>query len=110
MRSISFNNKPYQETNFKCHLTSVLLCKKKDNVRFALVQCNFISLYLVMLTFATRLKSVNYKTFKYLSILRPMKIMSDLKMSPEKSSDFVSCLLVGFTLVIQLRNFDFKSH
>ena len=39
-----------------------------------------------------------------------MKIMSDLKMSPEKRSDFVSCLLVGFTLVIQLRNFDFKSH
>ena len=36
--------------------------------------------------------------------------MSDLNMSDEKMSDFVSFLLFGFTVVIKLRNFDFESH
>ena len=35
---------------------------------------------------------------------------SDLQMSHGKMSDFVSFLLFGFTLVIKLRNFDFKGH
>ena len=35
---------------------------------------------------------------------------SDLNMSHGKMSDFVSFLLLGFTLVITLRNFDFESH
>ena len=29
---------------------------------------------------------------------------------PKKKSDFVSLSLIEFTLVIKLRNFDFKSH
>ena len=36
--------------------------------------------------------------------------MSDLNMSHEKMSDFVSFPLFGFTLFIKLRNFDFESH
>ena len=36
--------------------------------------------------------------------------MSDLNMSYEKMSDFVSFALFGFTLFIKLRNFDFKGH
>ena len=35
---------------------------------------------------------------------------SGLNMSREKLSDFVLFPLFGFTLVIKLRNFDFKSH
>ena len=58
---ISFNVTPYQEINFKSHLSSVLLCKYKSNVRFAYVPCDFISLYLIVFTFAMRLKSANYK-------------------------------------------------
>ena len=33
-----------------------------------------------------------------------------LNMSPGKMPDFVSFPLFGFTLVIKLRNFDFKGH
>ena len=48
-----FLDKRYQETNFKSHLDSVLLCKQGKNiVRFAHVPCDFISLYLFVLTFA----------------------------------------------------------
>ena len=36
--------------------------------------------------------------------------MSDLNMSYEKISDFLSFPLFGFTLVITLRNCDFKSN
>ena len=36
--------------------------------------------------------------------------MSDLNISYEKMSDFVSFALLGFTLVIKLRKFDFESH
>ena len=37
-------------------------------------------------------------------------MISDLNMSNEKMSDFVSFLLLWFTLVVKLRNLDFKSH
>ena len=48
-----FLDKRYQEINFKSHLDSVLLCKQGKNiVRFAHVPCDFISLYLFVLTFA----------------------------------------------------------
>ena len=36
--------------------------------------------------------------------------MSDLNMSDEKVSDFLSFPLLEFTLVKKLRNFDFESH
>ena len=36
--------------------------------------------------------------------------MSDLNMSHEKMSNFVSFPLFGFTLVIKRRNFDFEGH
>ena len=36
--------------------------------------------------------------------------MSDLNMFHGKMSDFVSFALLGFTLVIKWRNFDFESH
>ena len=37
-------------------------------------------------------------------------ILSNLNMSHGKISDFVSFLFLGFTLVIKLRNFEFKGH
>ena len=37
-------------------------------------------------------------------------MMSDLNICHGKMSDFVSFPLLGFTLVIKLRNFDFESH
>ena len=37
-------------------------------------------------------------------------MMLDLNISHEKMFDFVSFPLFGFTLVIKLRNFDFKGH
>ena len=37
-------------------------------------------------------------------------MISDLNMSHGKMSHFVSYPLFGFTAVIKLRNFDFKSH
>ena len=37
-------------------------------------------------------------------------MISDLNMSHGNMSDFVSCLLFGFTLEIKLTNFDFESH
>ena len=36
--------------------------------------------------------------------------MLDLDMSDRKMSDFVLLPFLGFTLVMELRNFDFKSH
>ena len=37
-------------------------------------------------------------------------MMSDLSMSHEKMSDFVSFPMFGFTLVIKLRKFGFEGH
>ena len=36
--------------------------------------------------------------------------MSELNISHRKMSDFISFSLFGFTLVVKLRNFNFKSH
>ena len=38
------------------------------------------------------------------------EIMSDLNMSHGKMSGFVSFPLLGFTLVVKLRNFNFEGH
>ena len=113
MCSISFNDKPYQEINFKSHLSSVLLVNKKNTVRFTRdsCSCDFILFYLIVLTFAMRLKSANYKShWNILVFYDQWKIMSDLNMFYGKMPDFVSFPLFGFTLVIKLRNFDFESH
>ena len=37
-------------------------------------------------------------------------MVSDLNLSHAEMSDFVSCSLFGFTLVIKLRNIDFEGH
>ena len=37
-------------------------------------------------------------------------MISDLNVSHEKVSDFVSFRLFEFTLIIKLRNFDFENH
>ena len=112
MCSISFNDKPYQEINFKSHLSRVLLCKiKKNTVRFAHVSCDFISLYLIVLTFAMKLESINYKShWNILVFYDQWKITPYLNISHGKMSNFVSFPWFGFTLVIKLRNFDFKGH
>ena len=47
---------------------------------------------------------------KYFSIFWPIKNYVDLNMSLENTSDFVAFPLLGFTLVIKQRNFDFESH
>ena len=84
---------------------------KKNAARFAHVLCDFISLYLIVVTFAMRLKSDNHKShWNILVFYDQWKIMSDLNMSHGTMSDFVSFPLFGFTLVIKLRNFNFKGH
>ena len=106
-----FLDKPYQKINFKSYLTSVILCKKKSTVRFALVPCDFISLYLFALTFAIKLKSANHKShWNTLVFYNQWKMTSNLNMSHGNMSDFLSFTWFGFTLVIKLRNFDFKGH
>ena len=79
----------------------------KNTVRFEHVPFNFISLYLVVLTFAMKLK---LKRFKYFSILSPMKNDVKFEYVPWKMSDFLSFPLFRFSLVIKLRNFDVESH
>ena len=83
----------------------------KNTVRFAHILFNFISLYLLVLTFVMKLKDANYKShWTILVLFDQWKKMSDLNMSHEEMSDFVSFPLLGFTLVIKLRNFDFQSY
>ena len=82
----------------------------KNTVRFAHVPCDFISLYLFVLTFAMKLKSANCKSNWNISVFYDQWKMSDLTMSHGQMSDFVSFPLFGFTLVTKLRNFDFESH
>ena len=54
-----------------------------------------------------KLKDANCKSrWNILIFCDQWKMMSDLNMSHEKVSDFVSFPLFGFTL----RNFDFESH
>ena len=97
----------------------------KNTVRFAHSTCSVISLYLCVLTFAVRMKSidnndlVSYEQRKIKSDLNmPNRkicfdkkyMMSDLNMSHGKIYDFASFSLFGFTSVIKLRNSDFKIH
>ena len=71
---------------------------------------NFISLYFV-LTFAMKLKDANYKShWNVLVFCEQWKMVSDLNISHETMSYFISFLMFGFTLFIKLRNFHFKSH
>ena len=50
------------------------------------------------------------KSLKYFSILRAVKNNVRLEYVLCKMPDFVSFRLLGFALVIKLRNFDFESH
>ena len=68
-----------------------------------------ISLCKFVFTFAMKWKSANYKSHWNIEVFCwPMKNdVSDLNMSYEKMSDFVSFPLFGFILVIKLRSFYF---
>ena len=58
-----------------------------------------------------KLKDANYKSHRNILVsCDRWKMMSDLNISHEKMSDFVSLSSFGFTLGIKLRNFDFESH
>ena len=84
---------------------------KKNTVSFAHVPCNFISLYLIVLTFALRLKSPNYKSHGNISAFCDQwKTTQDWNIFHEKLSDFVLFQWFVFTLVINLRNFDFENN
>ena len=75
---------------------------KKYVVRFAHVAFDFISFYLLVFSFAMKLKDANRKKSK--------KMMPDLIMFQKNEFDFISFPLFGFTLVIKLRNFDFENY
>ena len=63
---------------------------------------------LVCAHFCHEIKDVNYKShWNILIFCDQRKMMPDLNMSHEKMSDFVSFSLLGSSLAIQLRNFDF---
>ena len=63
-----------------------------------------------VLAFAMKLKGANYESHWNISVFCDQwNLTSDLKMSHGKMSDFVSFSLVGFTLVIKMRIFDFVS-
>ena len=47
---------------------------------------------------------------KHFGILQQWEMMSDLNMSHEKMSNFVSFPLLGFIVVIKLKKIDFESH
>ena len=93
---------------------------EKNTVRFAHVPCDCFSLYMFVLTFAMKLKSAKCKSnWNILILYNQWKMMSDLivfikkdmvsnsNMSHEKMSDFVSFLLLGFTLV-NTKKIDFE--
>ena len=64
-----------------------------------------------MLTFAVKLKDVNYKShWNRLVFLRPMKNDVRFEYVPWKMSDIVWFPLFRFVLVIKLSNFDIGSH
>ena len=64
-----------------------------------------------VLTFAMKLKDVNYESHgNILVFCDQWNMLPDLNMSYEKISDFISFLLLGFHSVIKLKNFDFQSH
>ena len=104
---IHFWDKTYHKINFKSHLKCTTLYIRKNTVRFAHSSFNFISLYLLMLTFAMKLKDAYYKNhWNILVLCDQWKMMSDLNMNHERMSDFISFSLFGFTLAIKLRNFE----
>ena len=107
--SFIFLHKLYQQTNFKSHLNSVLLCKQGKMLS------GFHISNLLVLPFPIKLKAFNYKIdWNILVFYDQWKTMSgmlsDLNMSCGKMSVFVSFQLFGFTLVIKLRNLDFENH
>ena len=81
----------------------------KNTVSFAHVPCDFILLYLIVLTFAVRLKSANYKSHWNILVFYNQWKKVRFEYHPLKMSHFVFLPLLGFTLVIKLRNFDFES-
>ena len=84
---------------------------RKNAARFAHFLCDFISIYLFVLTFPVKLKTTNYKSlWNFLVFYDQWKIISNLNMSHWNMSNFVLFWLFEFTLFIKLRNFDFESH
>ena len=63
-----------------------------------------------VITFERKFKDANYEShWNILVFCDEWNTMSDLNMSHEKMSDFVSLLLFGFLSVTKLRNFDVES-
>ena len=84
---------------------------RKNAARFAHFLCDFISIYLFVLTFPVKLKTTNYKSlWNFLVFYDQWKIISNLNMSHWNMYNFVLFWLFEFTLFIKLRNFDFESH
>ena len=70
---------------------------RKNTAICAHVPFDFISLYLLVLTFSVKLKDANYKShWNVLVFCGQWKMISDLNMSHEKFCDFVSVQLFGF--------------
>ena len=64
-----------------------------------------------VLTFTLKLKDTNYKNhWNNLVLCDQWNMTSVLNMSHGKMSDFVSFVLLAFSLVIKLRNFNFDIH
>ena len=104
---IHFRDKPYHETNFKRHSNSVLLCIK---ILSELHMPCFILIF-VRACFCNEIERCqSWKPIDILAFCDQWNMMSDLNMSREKMSDFVSCVLFGFPSVIKLRKFDFENH
>ena len=109
---IHFLDKRYQEANFKSHLNSVLFCVNNEKY-CQICTCSmwFYFTLLVCTHFCNEIEKCQlYKSFKYFSILWPMKNDVRFENVPWKICDFVSFPLFGLTLVIKWRNFDFESH
>ena len=99
--------------NFESHWNT-LICFDKKSVRFEYVPWKnvwfcFISIVWVHFSHKTE-KFRFWKSLKYFNIFWKEDMLSDLNMSHGKMSDFVSFPLFRFTLVMKLRNFDFKVH
>ena len=64
-----------------------------------------------MLTFVKKWKDANYKShWNILVLCDQQKMMSDLNLPKRKMFDFGSFPLIGCTLVIKLRKFDFENY
>ena len=96
-----------KSSNYKSHWNILVLFEHvpRKNVWFC-----FNSVVWVNFSHKTE-KFRFWKSLKYLNIfLRKKDMVSDLNMSHGKMSDLVSFPLFGFTLVIKLRNFNYKGH